>query len=175
MKILQYILLAPVDLGMTIFLCLFVNWWAALFANKDGWLPNWLKWVQTFDNSLDAGVNDGMFEASSSIWWNRTRWLYRNPGYGFSYWVLGTPFVPTNWKVIRYESEAGVFFAKSIDGYFNYRNGNNWVACKLGWKAWNMYDEITKSWELVPWGPEWRIPFVFTISFNWRRLWSCLT
>src|SRR5574341_1027779 len=56
MKLLLFISLIPINFGMTLFAWLFVNWWAALFANKEGWLPKWLTWFQTFDNSLDAGL-----------------------------------------------------------------------------------------------------------------------
>jgi hypothetical protein len=171
-KKLLFVLLAPIDLFATVFMQVFVNWWAALFADETGWLPRWLTWAQTFDNSLDAGVQSGFFHKSSNTWWNRTRWLYRNPGCGFSYWVLGTTFVPPNWRVVTFEGEAGKFYAESIDGYFNYRNRFGWFAVKLGWKAWNMYDERTASWELVPWGPQWKIPIVFSISFSWRTLFN---
>src|SRR5574341_250103 len=129
-----------------------------------------LTWFQTFDNSLDAGVDSGFFKRSSNVWWNRTRWLYRNSTDGFAYYVLGIPFIPSDWAVQRYEGEAGVFKAKSTRGYFNYR-GSRWnFAVKLGWKAWNMYDENTGAGETIPWGPEWRIPYVCSVSFNWRRV-----
>src|SRR5574341_756085 len=170
MKLLLFISLIPINFGMTLFAWLFVNWWAALFANKEGWLPKWLTWFQTFDNSLDAGVDSGFFKRSSNVWWNRTRWLYRNSTDGFAYYVLGIPFIPSDWAVQRYEGEAGVFKAKSTRGYFNYR-GSRWnFAVNLGCKAWNMYDESTGAWETSPWGPEWRIPYVCSVSFNWRRV-----
>lgn len=174
MKLLLFIALIPLNFGMTLFAWLFINWWIALLANKDGWLPKSLKWFQTFDNSLDAGVDSGFFRRSSSLWWNRTRWLYRNSAYGFAYYALGIPFIPKDWTVQRYEGEAGVFYAKSTDGYFNYRGGRWNFAVKLGWKAWNMYDENTRTWETVPWGPEWRIPYVCSVSFDWRRLFQLL-
>lgn len=67
---------------------------------EDGWLPRWLWWLQTPDNSLD-GDNGWRTEhllilnRRGDKWdWLRTYlkrvlWLYRNPCYGFAIDVLG--------------------------------------------------------------------------------------
>lgn len=67
-----------------------------LFASDDGWLPSWLAWFQTPDNSLDGdyGWKTTHLKFKNSInpiarWFNRTRWLWRNSMYGFSESVLG--------------------------------------------------------------------------------------
>lgn len=158
----KYRLYVALDLAATVFFCLFVNWWAPLFCDKNGWLPTWLDWAQTFDNSLDSTV-------TGPGYWGRVKWLYRNPAYGFSYWVLGVPFNPEEWKVWVHtgseETKDLYFYAVGPNGQFNehyYRDGEH---VKRGWKAWNMWDAEKKQWKTEPWGPQWRIPFVFSISF----------
>lgn len=146
---------------------LFVNWWAPLFADKDGWLPKWLSWVQTFDDTLDAGKRDGLYP-NMSTYWARVFWLYRNTGYGFSYWVLGMRFQPELWDVKAYyvvpETGSFTFFAVGPCGAFNLHIVRGWLRLKIGWKAWNMWDEGVWCWQKHSWGPVWRIPFVFSIS-----------
>lgn len=141
----------------------------ALFCKPDGYLPNWLAWFQTFDAPLDAGVRDGYpgFDPSDSRWWNRTKWLWRNPAYGFCYWPLGIEFVPADWivtKFVRYSDGTCDFEAQTRDGrYFNKETA---TGQKLGWKAWNYFDGLDAAgqpkWRTVPWGPEWRVPTCFT-------------
>jgi hypothetical protein len=73
-----------------------------LFASDDGWLPNWLWWFQTPDNSLDG---DGGWKSQHrpfmnetnkfKRWANRVGWLYRNKLYGFSVAVLSVKYTPT--------------------------------------------------------------------------------
>ncbi|MFJ9451527.1 hypothetical protein [Herbaspirillum sp. NPDC101397] len=153
-----------------------VNWWAPLFAvntkysdrgvEKTGYkLPAWLRWFDTFDADLDQGVRDGSI-AGTSTYWNRVKWLNRNSAYGFSYWAIGTVFIPQAWRVIRYEETAEqlTFIAVSKDGHFNVHVTRFGLRFKLGWKAWNYYDKLTGQWQSQPWGPEWRAPFVFSIS-----------
>ena len=71
-----------------------------LFANRDGWLPNWLWWFQTPDNSLDGDFGwrtehkwfKEYLDRGWRRWVNRFRWLWRNPAHGFKNSVLG--FIP---------------------------------------------------------------------------------
>ncbi|MFD2271429.1 hypothetical protein ACFS07_13470 [Undibacterium arcticum] len=91
----RYRIYSAIDPIGTILAVLLINWWAPLFASQDGWLPNWLAWVQTFDASLDAGGAQGSY-------WGRVAWLNRNPAYGFSYWALGVPFNPSEWRVTAF-------------------------------------------------------------------------
>jgi hypothetical protein len=100
-SVFRYILFVPISLAATI-----LNYPLApivvLFADKQGWLPSWLWWFQTPDNSLDG--DDGWkaehrwFRYSPDInggwrrWVNRFRWLWRNSMHGFEQSVLG--FMP---------------------------------------------------------------------------------
>ena len=98
----EYIILLPLNLLAPVF-----NFFLAPFvvtqASENGWLPGWLKWFQTPDNSLDgdsgwknehrlwrgdSDVDTNKFK----IYVNRVLWLYRNPMYGFDHDVLGAKF-----------------------------------------------------------------------------------
>ena len=173
------------DIGFTLVSILFFNWWVVYFAHqgeasdrnvvtKGPVLPNWLTWFQTFDATLDRGIQDGSIEGPSGFraW---RQWLNRNPGYGFSYWVLGTLFYSTEWREIRFQDadfSKGIeldYLAMTPDGRFNIHK-TFWLfglhlRLKWGWKAWNMRDITSESgWNKKPWGPEFRIPFVFSLS-----------
>ena len=64
-----------------------------LFASDDGWLPSWLSWFQTPDNSLDGDRGHKERWGTSTEAWptyvRRVAWLWRNCGYGFNINVLG--------------------------------------------------------------------------------------
>lgn len=167
----MYALKAVADVLAQVTSWLFFNWWAAVFADSQGWLPNWLKWFQTFDAPLDAGWRDSYkgYTAPTgplSRWWQRTKWLYRNTAYGFSYWFLGEPFNPAEWKVVAFEKndKHDLFRAEGPNGQFNLTYYGRWGTVKLGWKAWNYYNADTGEWKTTPWGPEWRVPLVFSVN-----------
>lgn len=73
---------------------------AVPLASDDGWLPGWLSWLQTPDNSLD-GDNGWRTEHLLPLnrhgtpldpvrrYLKRVLWLYRNSMYGFAIDVLG--------------------------------------------------------------------------------------
>ncbi len=112
---------------------------------------------------MDAGTRDGIFPVSST-YWNRVKWLNRNPGYGFGYWAIGVPFIPVTWKVIAYQENPHYFKAISKDGNYCIRFIKFGILFKIGYKAWNMFDKQTGEWKDTPWGPEWRVPYAFSIS-----------
>lgn len=39
---------------LAMFVAYLTNWIVVLFADERGWLPSWLSWYQTFDNTLDV-------------------------------------------------------------------------------------------------------------------------
>lgn len=93
-----YLLLIPVSLIMSL-----LNYPLAplvvLFADENGWLPHWLSWFQTPDNSLDGDngwqTEHRWFKGHTLVdqgwrrWVNRFRWLWRNSMHGFEQGVLG--------------------------------------------------------------------------------------
>ena len=140
--------------------CLFLNPFAAAFADDAGNLPSWLKWFQTFDNDLDAGQRAG----NTNFNWrylNRVFWLYRNSAYGFDYYPFGKIFNPEKWRVVKFidTPEKTLFFAVGDTG-FNYYYIGPWGSYKFGWKAWNCY--TNGAWSKTPFGPEWRVPLAFS-------------
>lgn len=146
----------------------------ALFCRDDGYLPRWLAWFQTFDAPLDAGWQDGYagYDPAGSLWWNRTKWLWRNPAYGFAYGPLGEVFDPKEWIVTRFGSGPDYtnFHARTLDGRLWCISYNGvWGSWKLGWKAWNYFqgmdEEGNPKWRTTQWGPEWRVPHCFTPNF----------
>lgn len=170
--ILSYLVLTVLELIFSLFCLVFVNWWAPLFV-EDGeiWdrgethvgptLPNWLAWVTTFDADLDAGLPLG----TRGTYWTRVKWLYRNHAYGFAYWVIGRDFDPDLWTVHRYETNGDEFlFYATGQGVFNLTCIRFGLRFKLGWKAWNYYNEDTCTWDYRPWGPVMRVPLTFSIS-----------
>lgn len=104
--ILLWILFIPLNLGAVL-----VGYVLApvivLFCDKDGWLPKWLWWFQTPDNSMDG---DGGWKREHWQWRfelpeplctyvGRVGWAWRNPVYGFSLSVLAArpKEIPFTW------------------------------------------------------------------------------
>lgn len=144
----------------------------ALFCRADGYLPNWLCWLQTFDAPLDAGWRDGYFQPSGApaptgiaLYWMRVRWLWRNPAYGLCYWPLGIPYAPDDWVVEILTHDGATlteFKAHTKDGrHFCHTNSGG---LKLGYKLWWALDENWKLIEKLPTsrGPDNRLPICFT-------------
>lgn len=159
---LAYPIMAIIGQLFTLTCLLLVNWWAPLFATQQAHLPNWLAWCDTFDADLDTGNRELGWNQG---YWGRVRWLYRNTAYGFDYWALGCAFDPADWTLINYVPGVDPeFSATSVGGRFNLFGTIGPIRYKIGWKAWNYFDEQTRAWKAVPWGPEWRTSFVFSIS-----------
>src|SRR5579859_1566097 len=68
------------------------------FMDKQGNLPKWLSWFQTFDNTLLAGRQPA-FGWTGSDYKIAMEWLCRNPGYTFDYYPLGVAWDQTQWTV----------------------------------------------------------------------------
>lgn len=151
---------------------LFCSWWLPLFANRDGWLASRLWWFQTFDASLDWGWQGGTFAPSMSQHWDRTKWLFRNSAYGFSYFVMGMPMDTSRWKVHRCVNsrELQLFWATDDAGHFNFYYHGRFGMYKFGWKAWNYWDIDRMQWrERYQWGPEMRTSIVYSANPFKRR------
>lgn len=155
------------------------------FDPRSQTLPRWLSWITTFDAPLDAGWVDGYYGSryytydNPPPWFKRKfwqiRWLYRNTGYGFSYWALGAAFWPEDWSVeyTPATTDRGEIFkaTNKVDPtLFNYYEDPKY---KLGWKVWNYWDTETGTWKInadgsaYRWGPKARIPLCFSPTF-WR-------
>ena len=130
-----------------------------LFASDDGWLPRWLWWFQTPDNSLDGDsgwINEHRrFKVEDKPWkrwYNRTTWLYRNATYGFCIDVLGAKCYATDViKVVGDPKVSNRPIKSGLVKRYLYRNGEviyfqwyyvrQWsdsrcIRINLGWKLW---------------------------------------
>jgi len=133
---------------------------AVLFASEDGWLPKWLWWFQTPDNSLDGDdgwktehrpykVQDTKFQR----WINRFCWLYRNSMYGFAIEVLGATILASDTLVVTGDEQTSnrpihnglverVILRDGEPVYFQWYYVRRWgssmrcLRINLGWKLW---------------------------------------
>lgn len=123
----------------------------ALCVNAEGHLPRYLRWFETFDASVDEGWLGGYYRLGwGGKWWARTKWLCRNPGYGFAAGPLGITFWEEDWEVWFKRAKNGrdmIFFAwgpaLSFDLHFRW----GILGGKFGWKAWNNFDEQRLGWK----------------------------
>jgi len=144
----KYLLLLPVNFIVSI-LGRLLNPVVVLFANDDGWLPKWLWWFQTPDNSLDGDFGwqmQHLWKAPRYI--NRVRWLMRNCTNGFDEWIgfkveegfqcsiSGNPCVGNRplqegWNLITIRQKSGDYFQLY---YVKAWSKTNCVRILLGWK-----------------------------------------
>lgn len=147
--ILRYVLSVLASL-LADFLNLFLAPLVVLFASKEGWLPRWLWWFQTPDNSLDG--DEGWKERGKPGYLSRVRWLWRNSMYGFAIGVLGAGLgnadrVVTTGdpKVSNRPLREGLVIRRVYRGskviYFQWYYVKAWLSTRcirinLGWKLW---------------------------------------
>ena len=82
MKIILFPLYAIADILFTLSAVLFSPI-IALFVDKYGNLPRWLKWYETPDNPCYGASFWHEKHPSYSMYWLCVTWLIRNPGQGF--------------------------------------------------------------------------------------------
>lgn len=94
--VIKWALLAPVSLFMAVFarlLCPVLP----LFADDEGYLPEWLWWFQTPFDTLDGDSGSWERHPGTGKWqtyWRRVCWLWRNAAYGFDMRVCGIKVNP---------------------------------------------------------------------------------
>lgn len=176
----RYGILALVNLVFTAF-AMVVSPLMSLFANDNGYLPNCLIWFQTQDNSLDEGWRGTYFGSPVTpaptgfrLWWYRTKWLWRNPAYGFCYYPLGIDIHPQDWIIDTYNIDSSgnrtLLKAHTADGHFCYTNNKGW---KIGWKIWSNFQGLDEDgkpkWSDKPWGPELRTSLCFSVPNPFKK------
>ena len=101
----KWFLMLPVSILVTV-LGVLLSPVLPLFASPSGWLPNWLSWFQTPDNSLDGDEGwktehwQWRYKLPTKLctYVGRFGWLLRNPGQGYGVEVLsgeGAPITGT--------------------------------------------------------------------------------
>lgn len=167
---LKWALLLPLSIIKTIagrFTAPFV----VLFADADGWLPSWLSWFQTPDNSLDGDngwKNEHMqwrfkFPLDIAMYLGRVGWLVRNNMYGFDIQVLGAKCLETDQLATVGDlatsdspAHSGSVARKLYrDGkviywqwYYIYVYGSRCIRLNFGWKLWG-FDGTAKNIQYV--------------------------
>lgn len=141
--ILRYLIYLPLHITLTALSYILVPF--LVLFQKDGWLPKWCWYFQTWDNSLDGDTGwqiehrpflSEPYETLSGFkkYICRVLWLYRNPVYGFEKTILAA----SEGDITQYGVYPNVLYVSS-KGYFFY-NGEvnintstkfNWL---IGWK-----------------------------------------
>ena len=167
MMYLKYILLVLVDLTVS-----FLNFFRApvvvLAADDSGYLPAWLSWFQTPDDSLDHDYGDKRFPGLQTgwrRWYSRVAWLYRNSMYGFAINVLGAKTRATD--VLQTRGDVLTSNCPIHSGWLRYdlyRDGkrihfqfyyvkqwaaNRCIRINLGWKLWTFAEGESTPCQLV--------------------------
>jgi len=142
--VLRYLLMLPIFILATIATYVLVPF--LVLFQKDGWLPKWCWWFQTWDNSLD-GDNGWQTEhrpwlstpyaqlSGWQVWVCRFMWLWRNPAYGFAYRLgpqspfILTTYVYSDYAVLHVANTGWFFWNGQIEVSENYYF--NWL---IGWK-----------------------------------------
>lgn len=142
----SWFILAPFSLLFTLFAMIAAPV-LPLFANANGWLPRWLWWFQTPDNSLDG---DGGWKHEHWQWRyklpgqiatyiGRVGWLWRNPAYGLDDALSiprGDVLILWGSKLIAGEWEPyGWYILITTTGWQLYWTWT-WGRINLGWKLW---------------------------------------
>lgn len=132
--VLLALLYLPVNLAVTVIAWLLTPA-LPLFASEAGWLPQWLWWFQTPDNSIDG---DNAFNTPSKHpiitrlprYIRRALWLIRNPSYGFNWTVLATRPLPAN--PYRYFGDINAKDKVGLYGWcFSYVTGTRYFHLKV--------------------------------------------
>lgn len=136
------------------------------FCDEQGYLPDWLSWFATDDNSMDGDA--GHWERwPGTDWWStykrRVAWGLRNVCYGFDIDVLGVRVYPTDdWEVrgnedasdtngvsgtcIRHCHRDGKHIAFQLYYIKHYRLFGRpcCVRANFGWKLWASRDKVAQ-------------------------------
>lgn len=155
------------------------------FAIGRDHLPRWLAWFDTPDNPLDGDLGYVMlhapFNGYGATGWrqyiNRVVWLWRNPGYGFSYSVLGAqinsqPLVVSGDPYVSDSSNLTIGRMRGFSGHVLLRSGTAFefylvrqygqsghcFRLRLGWKMLGFLNEP------IAWPLGGKAQFVFGIK-----------
>ena len=154
-SILKYIFLLFLNIIANLIGIIF-NPFVVLFANRGGWLPNWLWWFQTPDNSLNGDIGwrtEHFLWLRNGSYLKRVLWLYRNNVHGFSTNILGFTmesglryFVSGREYVANRPLYEGIVFRKIVTAqgsvYFQWYWVKAWsktrcIRVNIGWKLWS--------------------------------------
>lgn len=144
--VIRYLALLPANL-LFVLLAFALSPILALISMATGpVLPGFLQWFSTLDDTLDGGQHQhpDIYPPATGIklWWQRTRWICRNPSHGWQAKVLGFPTVG---HVVVSDGDRWTVM-KDAKGrtYFSFR-----VYSPKIWLGWNKkaYDGVSHGYE----------------------------
>jgi len=109
-------------------------------------LPTWLSWFQTPDNSL---YGDATFvQINGESYWSQVKWIWRNPGYGFSVKYLTAPYDTTisgDPTIKDNDNARAGWCCVHSNGLFQFRlvlpiGFSRCVYCNFGWNIMGLAD-----------------------------------
>ncbi len=127
--------------------------------NRDKLVPL-LKWFDTHDNATDEywyGMYDNTVNYTQEYydthrmyrWYCRYRWLLRNSGYGFNYWIsrkYATPILSTTeYKYFTLEIRRDSF---QLTGFHPFLFGK-WNSVNIGWKEHDGFPKLIFAGRLI--------------------------
>lgn len=128
------------------------------FVGEDGYLPSWLAWFQTPDNSADGDEGHWERHPGTDAWSTykrRVAWFWRNVGYGFDISVLGAQCRITDslehygdeltdndplhsgWEIYLLKREGKVIYWQLYFVYAYPWTKKRCIRGNLGWKLWD--------------------------------------
>jgi len=129
--ILRYVLYWPVNLVLVL-LAYILSPFLALWSMKYGpVLPGKWRWFSTLNGTLDGGIEQHVpgFDTNAKgfkLWWQRTRWTWRNPCNGWQSELLGIKSIDQGFTVKKDIPLFGKFYLKLWMGYNPNKRGGNY-------------------------------------------------
>ena len=172
---LNYLILVPISLLLTLIAMILAPVLPIFAVQKDGWLdnhsiwgigprlPTWLNWFMTPDNSLDG---DATFEKiNGRSYWAKVKWLWRNPAYSFAIRYIASPYTTSvaGDKTIKDNDNAKAGWCLvHANGLFQFTSVtpigfNRCIYVNLGWNIRGLVDD-----NVQPKPQNWQSTFVFS-------------
>lgn len=172
---LNYLILVPISLLLTLIAMILAPVLPIFAVQKDGWLdnhsiwgigprlPTWLNWFMTPDNSLDG---DATFEKiNGRSYWAKVKWLWRNPAYSFAIRYIASPYTTSvaGDKTIKDNDNAKAGWCLVYaNGLFQFTfvtpiGFNRCIYVNLGWNIRGLVDD-----NVQPKPQNWQSTFVFS-------------
>ena len=154
--------------------------WAALTIKREDF-PWYLAWLGQYDDNLDGNRDEGWRkehiltpDTGLRKWWNRTRWIFRNPSQYFDYHIAGQVIKP-GWDdnavhipFIHVKGDSAVSDCPLREGWFlkllstgdryipffrwvwKWPSINRCIDIKLGWAVWTTGDRAKLVFTIDP-------------------------
>lgn len=140
--VVRYIFSVPLSMFMNVLAYILAPFLALLSMATGPVLPSPFHLFHTADDTLDGGQHQNGWDRDAqgvALWWQRTRWIWRNPSGGFDLFVLGQKKAEaTKWisdkkgnRVAHMMNEDGWFFSIQRDIYWS---KTKFIKIWVGWR-----------------------------------------